>query len=883
MIPQRWIEAYLRFLLHYRGTVMVLVAGITIFFAFQWTHVRLNTNFLDFYPKYRTATEVWRDCRGQGGGAASCLGNAVFKPGPNPYIQFYNEFRKMFGTVNVMSVILEVKKGDIYNPATLQKLDRITKYMVNTKGVVPYQITSIAHPALNSITVTQGGVQVRPIFYPGIPQTQEDADRVRFSVYANPNIRGLYVANDDTAAVVNVGFWEEKLDFEDLSDRMMALKHTEEDANHTIYITGFPWLYTSVLQYAKQLILVFGLTVMTLAFLLYAYFRTWTGIWVPIFSGVLSSIWGVGMASLLGFDLDPLVLVIPIFLTARALSHSVQSMDRYHEEYYRLKDRHQAIIVSYQHLFEPAMSGIIADGMGLLVVAIAPIPLIQKVAIFASFWIVSIFISVVTLHPVILSYIQPPPEHVPQAAKKPFINIWFARAIVGSAVGGAIALHLSGSLPAITIPYLGVLSSSMIAFLLTAPFLAWYWWTYCEQAYVSWTRWVVNATEGSRRWVVIAITVAMFFIFPIWGWTLKVGDLTPGSALLFPDHPYNIGWGKLNEKFLGASQLIVIADTMKPDGVKGAGALTAMDEMADHMALAQGASGSITIVEVVKQLERLQHEGDPKWGLIPVNPKELAQIIYTFTQNAGVGSLNFFMDPSARYGSIITLFRGYSHDTIMNSLAWAKQFAEEYKGSDVQFRFAGGLFGILAAVNDAVENSYWMNLGLVFFMVYFCLYMTYGSFYCAAILLVPVILSQLAAEAFMVIMHIDLNVNSLPIAAAGAGVGVDYGMYHFSRMVDAFDEVGVLDEAVDYATATTGKAIVFTGTTMMAGTAFFWLSDLKFLAEMGLLLSLLMMFNKFGALIVVPAFVKVLRPSFLVNRTPKKKAVVIEQRAAVAG
>ena len=30
----------------------------------------------------------------------------------------------------------------------------------------------------------------------------------------------------------------------------------------------------------------------------------------------------------------------------------------------------------------------------------------------------------------------------------------------------------------------------------------------------------------------------------------------------------------------------------------------------------------------------------------------------------------------------------------------------------------------------------------------------------------------------MVLMHIDLNVNSLPIAAAGAeGVGVDYGVY----------------------------------------------------------------------------------------------------------
>ena len=501
----------------------------------------------------------------------------------------------------------------------------------------------------------------------------------------------------------------------------------------------------------------------------------------------------------------------------------------------------------------------------------APIPLIQKVAIFASFWIVSIFISVVTLHPVILSYIQPPPQTAHANVKKaPPVNIWIARVIVNVVCGSILVLH-----------WKGVVASSFIAFLLSAPVLGWYWLTYCEQAYVSWTRWVVDATEGSRRWGVIALAVVLFFLFPIWGWTLKVGDMTPGAALLFPDHPYNVAYRLLNEKFLGASQLIVIADTMKPDGVKAAGALTAMEEMADHMQQVKGASGSVTIVDLVKQLSRLQHEGDPRWGLIPVNPKEIGQLIYTFTQNAAVGSLNFFMDPSARYGSIITLFREHSHDTIMDSIAQAKEFGAKYQGGEVQFRYAGGLFGILAAVNEAVENSYWLNLGLIFFIVYFCLYLTYGSWYASLILMIPVVLSQLAAEAFMVLMHIDLNVNSLPIAAAGAGVGVDYGIYHFSRMIDTYDEIGELDEAVDYATATTGKAIIFTGTTMMAGTAFFWLSDLKFLAEMGLLLSLLMTFNKFGGLIVVPAFVKALRPTFLTSRKPK--AVAVEPRAAVAG
>src|SRR4029453_15458666 len=113
--------------------------------------------------------------------------------------------------------------------------------------------------------------------------------------------------------------------------------------------------------------------------------------------------------------------------------------------------------------------------------------------------------------------------------------------------------------------------------------------------------------------------------------------------------------------------------------------------------------------------------------------------------------------------------------------------------------------------------------------------------------MIPVLLSQLAVEAFMYLMHIDLNVNSLPVAAVGAGVGVDYGIYHFSRMVDAYDEGRSLDDAVDYATATTGKAIIFTASTMIAGAIFWWFSDPKFQAGMGVLLALLLVFNTSSA------------------------------------
>jgi predicted RND superfamily exporter protein len=356
--------------------------------------------------------------------------------------------------------------------------------------------------------------------------------------------------------------------------------------------------------------------------------------------------------------------------------------------------------------------------------------------------------------------------------------------------------------------------------------------------------------------------------------------MTPGAALLFPDHPYNVAYRKLNENFLGASQLIVIADTKRPDGIKNAKTLGEIEEFSDYMQGAEGASGAVTIIDIVKRLAQLYHDGDPKWSLIPENPKEIGQLFYVFTSSGQAGDLDRFMDPSGRYGTVLTLFRGYSHDIVKNSISYGRSFSEGKEG-DVEFKFAGGLFGILAAVNESVENSYWTNLILIFVMVFFCLYLTYGSLVAAGLLMIPVILSQLAAEAMMVWLHIDMNVNSLPVAAAGAGVGVDYGIYHFSRMIDTYDEIGDLDEAVDYATATTGKAIIFTGTTMIAGTGFFYLSDLKFLAEMGLLLTLLMTFNKFGALIVVPALVKVIRPAFLLNRVPR--AVPQPEAALAAG
>src|SRR5207244_4505595 len=177
-----------------------------------------------------------------------------------------------------------------------------------------------------------------------------------------------------------------------------------------IYVTGIPILFAYFMEIMPQMTGVLGASIVMILLILWVEFRSWQGVVIPAFSGLLSAVWGLGFGGLCGLSLDPLVLVIPLLISARAHSHSVQSMERYHEEYHRLGNKNQAIVKSYSEIYAPAMVSLLADGLAILTLLVARIPIIQTLAILCSFWIISIFVSVVTLHPIILSFTPPPSE-----------------------------------------------------------------------------------------------------------------------------------------------------------------------------------------------------------------------------------------------------------------------------------------------------------------------------------------------------------------------------------------------------------------------------------------------------------------------------------------
>jgi predicted RND superfamily exporter protein len=715
----------------------------------------------------------------------------------------------------------------------------------------------------------------------------------------------------------------------------------------------------------------------------------------------MSAVWGLGFAGLCGFNLDPLGLVVPVLITARALSHSVQSMERYHEEYFRCGNKDEAITKSYTELFPPAMVAIASDGLAIFTIAVASIPIMQKLAFVASFWIISIFLSVVTLHPIILSYVRPP-DHEPNprrslanrvgigagilalacgaaldepiermhafAALSKYMEITTVAALVATALVGLFFVTAGLTLRALEAADDAVITKGLRATRLAGwglAILASGWIVRSGVVDVAWflEPWVVGSaaavavgwivfwrsgasangiydslcqgliwlSRGSLRYAVLLGTVVLLGGGYYYAHKLKVGDTTPGAALLYQSHPYNVAFDKVNEKFVGASQLVIIAEGKEPEAIKRASTLHHLDLFGRYMEQAEGTGGALTATTLLKKVFRTFHEGDPKWEILPTSDDHVGQLFFLLTSSTRRGEMDRFFDIQYTNATIAVFYRDYNNKIIHDSIARAKRYISEYTTAEepVTYRLAGGLLGILAAVNEEVEWSYNVNISLILLVVLVLSAATYwgargalallalggGAFVWwqiawvtsvtegwpvvswvlapiqtlhaiapqanvmlvafvafmiwhwhsvlgALIVMAPSLVAQPLSEGVMYLTGIDFNINSLPVAAVGIGIGIDYGYYVLSRIGEEYTVDHDYDEANRRALLTTGKAVLFTGSTLVASVVFWLFFPMKFQAQMAMLLAMLLAFHVVGALVVIPAMVSVLKPRF---------------------
>ena len=185
-----------------------------------------------------------------------------------------------------------------------------------------------------------------------------------------------------------------------------------------------------------------------------------------------------------------------------------------------------------------------------------------------------------------------------------------------------------------------------------------------------------------------------------------------------------------------------------------------------------------------------------------------------------------------------------------------KAFAAAHPSPKAKFLLASGNAGVMAATNEVVAAAQLPILLWVFGAVITLCLITFRSIRATLCIVVPLAIVSWLAYALMVYLGIGLKISTLPVVALGVGIGVDYGIYLFASLQSSLRRGEFLEDAMFQAFKDTGAAIVFTGLTLGAGVSMWIFSDLKFQADMGLLLTFMFLVNMLGAIVLLPAMAR---------------------------
>ncbi|MFK5927262.1 MAG: MMPL family transporter [Desulfuromusa sp.] len=373
-------------------------------------------------------------------------------------------------------------------------------------------------------------------------------------------------------------------------------------------------------------------------------------------------------------------------------------------------------------------------------------------------------------------------------------------------------------------------------------------------------RFFERAAEPKSATVIIVVAVVLLG-FGLWkGSDVKIGDMHRGVPELRTDSRYNQDSQVITDHFsIGVDLITVIVET-KPDGCIDYDIMTAIDRFAWHMNNIDGVQSVIGLPGIAKVINAGWNEGSLKWRVLPRNQATMVQAVGYVPTSSGLLNSDCSVMP------VMIFTKDHKAETIANIVSEVKKYRDQQVTENVTFRLATGNVGVMAATNEEVSAAQFPILLYVFGAVtLLCLYQ-FRSIRSVLCIVLPLALVSLLAYALMSILQIGLKVSTLPVVALGVGVGVDYGIYIFSRLTSYLKKGQTLQEAYLHTLAITGTGVVFTGVTLAIGVATWIFSPLKFQADMGILLTFMFLVNMLGAILLLPALACFLLP----EAEPKK-------------
>jgi len=720
-------------------------------------------------------------------------------PVEHEYIQTYLDHRESFGGANRLLIALVAHDGDMFTPEFFQALKIATDEVFFIDGVDRSRVQSLWTPNTRYTEVIEGGIQAGDVIPSDFTPDEEGLARVKENIL-KAGIVGRLVANDFSGAMVSAQLLDADPETGEPIDYIAISQKLEENVRQKIQNGD-----------------------------------------IDLFVDVPVSVHMIGFAKVVGDVADGAMSVITFAIVTVVLTLLFVWV----------------YIQSFRIALVPVVCSLVAMVwmMGLLVVlgyGVDPLGILVPFIIFA----------IGTSHGVqkisAVSDAAMAGAGSDEAARRAF-RLLFLPAIVAllSDLVGFVTILL---IPVEVIREMAVTASLGIGVIILtdlvllpvlvsyAPITDRYRQRVArrqEQLSRVWEKLAVITHKGPAT-AVILVAVVIGVLGFIKGRETPIGDTQAGVPELRPDSRYNLDSELITSKFsIGTDILNVIVETV-PNGCIDHRIIDAIDRFAWHMANVEGVRDVLSLAGASKIVSAGWSEGSLKWRNLPRDEAQLVQAQSYIETSTGLLNRDCSVMP------VMLFLSDHRAETIERVIAAVKQYRADHVIEDVKFRLATGNVGVMAAQNEEVKDKEFVILGWLFAAITAMCLINFRSVIGTILVVVPLALGSMLVYTVMAFVGIGLKVNTLPMVALGAGIGVDYGIYLFSRMQEFLRRGDSIHDSYLGALRVTGAAIVFTGITLAVGVATWAFSPLKFQADVGMMLTFMFVVNMLGAMLLMP-------------------------------
>ena len=790
-----------KYILQYRAIIGILLVLITAVMGYWAAHVQIATKFENFFPAN------------------------------HPDTQLYRKYQYRYGGAQTLMLLLRVRHGDIYNVAKLSKIQDLTRAVNILPGVDHNEIFSLASYRVAFPKVIPGAIISTNFMYPTVPKTPQALAQLRANVAAHfEQVAGL-ITRDNKGALITASFNEQGLNYKELFDDLQHLVQRFSDQDTELYMVGQPVISGWGYYYLPRVTLIFFSSIALMLIILYISLGRRSSWWAPIITGSFSAIWGLGFVSLMGYNFDPVMLVIPFILTARDLSHGIQWQGRYYDELDRLDDKLLACATTTDVMLPPGLLSILADIAGIIFISFGGIPVLKEIGLGGAVWLASSLMMVFVFQPIFMSYLPRPRIRERRwRQQQPADRHYFGQGLIDR--------------------------------LLNVP-----------------------VTPGPIRGALLAGGA----IFILWGISsglhARIGYETPGTPLYRPDSKVNTDIAEVGRFFPIDEGWIVLStpDYPHPQSSIGPEVLRMQDDLGAYLIQRGDVAGTVSFANIaIEPLNQLFHYSFPKYRVIPGGTELGGNLWYMFLAGTAPGEIERFFaySPKMTSACMRLLLPDHTYSRLNNLRDDIEHFIEHRVTPDralnqVHVSYLGGAAGLYLAANDVLKKLDFINITFVLLVIYICCAFTFRSFMAGLLFIVSCVMANFGAFVYMNARDIGLTIDTIPVISLGIGLGVDYGIYTVARIEDEVKNGASINEAVSVALRTTGAAVFSTFAVMIGGIVPWAFSPLLFHNEMSVLLVFLMGTNMIAGVLILPAFIAWRRPAFISRYERKRLPVEI--------